>query len=167
MVDIIRGIKQRHPEARLILNRGFEVLERVKDVSFAIATESLYQNFDPVSGNYGEVQERDRQWLLGKLAQVQKAGLPVIVIDYVAPKDRELARRTAEKIKALGFIPWVTDKDLASLGVGTVEVLPRKVLGLYDGSEGPDPVYTALQRVIVMPLNYLGYQVDLYDMRKP
>lgn len=166
LVEIIRSIKKRHPEARLILNRGFEVLDQVKDVAFAVAAESLYQDFDPTTGIYGEVKEQDRQWLLGKFAEVSKAGLPVIVIDYVAPKDRELARKTADKIKKLGFIPWVTDKDLASLGVGALEVLPRKILGLYDGSEGSDLIYTNLQRFVVMPLNYLGYQVELVDMRQ-
>ena len=167
LVEIIRTIKQRHPEARLILNRGFEVLDQVQGSTFAVAAESLFQKFDPVTGVYGEVQEHDRQWLLGKFANVKKAGLPVIAIDYVAPKNRELARKTAAKIKELGFIPWVTDKDLTSLGIGAVEVLPRKVVGFYDGSEAPDPAYVALQRVLVMPLNYLGYQVELHDMRKP
>lgn len=167
LVQIIRSIKQRHPEARLILNRGFEVLDRLQDVTFALAAESLFQDFDPLTGVYREVPESDRRWLLGKLAGVRKVGLPVIIIDYVTPENRGLARQTAEKIKALGFIPWVTDKDLTSLGVGTVEVLPRKILGLYDGSEGSDPIYTNLHRFAVMPLNYLGYQVELHDLRQP
>ncbi|MDD2499680.1 MAG: bifunctional glycoside hydrolase 114/ polysaccharide deacetylase family protein [Geobacter sp.] len=167
LVDVIRSIKQRHPEARLILNRGFEVLDQVKDVAFAVAAESLFQNFDPVSGSYGQVNESDRTWLLGKFDEVRKTGLPVIAIDYVAPQDRELARKTAAKIKDLGIIPWVTDKDLASLGVGAVEVLPRKILGLYDGDEAPDQIYTAFRRLAVMPFNYLGYKVELHDMRKP
>lgn len=167
LVEIIRGIKQRHPEARLILNRGFEVLDRVKDVAFAVAAESLFQNFDPATGAYGDVNETDRQWLLARFTEVRKAGLPVIAIEYVAPKDRNLARKTAEKVKALGFTPWVTDKDLASLGIGTVEVLPRRILGLYDGSEGPDPIYSNLQRFAVMPLNYLGYVTELHDLQKP
>ena len=167
LVQTIREIKKRHPEARLIMNRGFELLERVKDVAFAVAAESLFQNFDPVTGSYGEVAESDRQWLINSFVEVQKAGLPVISIDYVAPGNRELARKTADKIKGVGYIPWVTDKDLESLGVGAVEVMPRTILGLYDGREGPDPIYTALQRLAVMPLNYLGFQVELHDMRKP
>lgn len=166
LVQIIRSIKQRHPEARLILNRGFEVLDRVQDVAFALAAESLFQNFDPVTGVYGEVNESDRRWLLGKLAQAREAGLPVIVIDYVAPENRGLTRRTAEKIKALGFIPWVTDKDLSTLGVGAVEVLPRKILGLYDGRSVTDPANSDLHRFVATPLNYLGYQLEMQDMRK-
>ena len=167
LVEIIRTIKQRHPEARLILNRGFEVLDQVQGSTFAVAAESLFQKFDPVTGVYGEVQEHDRQWLLGKFANVKKAGLPVIAIDYVAPKNRELARKTAAKIKELGFIPWVTDKDLTSLGIGAVEVLPRKVLGLYDGRSVNDPANSDLHHHIATPLNYMGYQLEMQDLRKP
>jgi len=167
LVQTIRSIRQKHPEARLILNRGFEILEQVKDVAFAVAAESLFRTFDPATGIYGQVKESDRLWLLAKFEEVRKAGLPAISIDYVAPKDRDLARETASRISALGFIPWVTDKDLSTVGVGTVDVLPRTVLGLYDGSEAPDPSYTNLHRFAVMPLNYLGYQVVLHDMREP
>ncbi len=163
----VRSIHQRHPEARLIMNRGFEVFERVKDITFAVAAESLFQNFSPVSGKYGEVSSVDREWLLGKLNEVKKAGVPVIAIDYVPPGKRELSRQTADKIKALGFTPWVTDKDLAGLGVGTVEVLPRTVLGLYDRSESDDPADTRLVRFASMPLNQLGYKVEMRDMRLP
>lgn len=167
LVTLLRSIKQRHPEARLIFNRGFEVLEQVKDTAFAVAAESLFRNFDPTSGRYGEVKEADRSWLLDRFAEVRKAGLPVIAIEYVAPGERELARATARKVADLGYIPWVTDKDLASLGLGSVEVLPRTILGLYDGSEAPDPVYTDLQRLAAMPLNYLGYKLELHDLRTP
>ena len=167
LITMIRGIRERYPEARLILNRGFEIMDEVRDVTLAVAAESLFRRFDPLTGIYGEVSEADRQWLLQRLNEVRRAGLPVIGIDYVPPDQRELARATAGQIKELGFIPWVTDKDLASLGVGAVEVVPRRILGLYDGSEGPDPVYSNLQRYAVMPLNHLGYQVELHDLREP
>lgn len=167
LITMVRGIKERYPEAQLILNRGFEILDEVRDVTLAVAAESLFRRFDPLTGIYGEVTEADRRWLLQRLNEVRRAGLPVIGIDYVPPGQRELARATAGQIQELGFIPWVTDKDLASLGVGAVEVIPRRILGLYDGSEGPDPVYSNLQRYAVMPLNHLGYQVELHDLRQP
>ena len=164
----IRAIHQRHPEARLILNRGFEILDQVKDITFAVAAESLFQNFNPVNGQYGTVSDEDRLWLTNKLNEVKNAGLPVIVIDYVRPGNRPFMRQTAEKIKSLGFSPWVTDKGLASLGVGNIEVIPRIIIGLYDGSEGEgDLFFTNLQRYVVMPLNYLGYTVEMHDLREP
>ena len=168
LATIVRSIHHRHPEARLILNRGFEIFERVKDITFAVAAESLYQNFSLASGKYGEVSSGDRDWLLTRLNEIKKAGVPVIAIDYVQPDKRELARQTADKIKALGFSPWVTDKTLAGLGVGMVEVMPRVILGLYDGAEGKgDAFFTNLQRYAVMPLNYFGYTVKLHDLREP
>ncbi len=170
LVAVIREIKERHPEVRLILNRGFEVLERVKDVTFAVAAESLYQNFAPASGEYGEVKENDRQWLADRLNEVRKQGLPAIAIDYVKPSRRELARETADKIKKLGFIPWVTDRGLASLGVGSIEVLPGTILGIYehtDPATPSDPVYDNLHRYAAMPLEYLGYRMEYHDIAKP
>jgi len=164
----VRAIRQRHPEARLILNRGFEIFDRVKDVTFAVAAESLFQNFDPASGKYGTVTQTDRTWLTSRLQEVAGAGVPVIAIDYVQPGDRPLMRQTAEKIKALGFTPWVTDKDLGGLGIGTAEVMPRTIIGLYDGGEGDgDLFFTNLQRYLVMPLNYLGYTLEMHDLREP
>lgn len=168
LAAVIRDIRRRHPEAKLILNRGFEVFERVKDVAYAVAAESLFQNFNPVTGEYGEVAAGDRAWLTARLHEVRSAGVPVIAIDYVPPGKRELARQTAARIKELGFIPWVADKDLGGLGIGSIEVMPRRILGLYDGAEGGgDVFFTDLQRFAVMPLNYLGYVVEQHDLRKP
>lgn len=168
IVATIIEMRRRFPGIRLVLNRGFEVFGRVKSEVFAVAAESLFQGYDQGKKSYGEVPEKDREWLLARFKEVQAAGVPVIAIDYVSPEKRDLARRTAEQIKSLGIIPWVTDKDLASLGVGAVEVMPRKILGLYDGAEGGgDAFFASLQRFAVMPLNHLGYTVELRDLRKP
>ncbi|MSM38414.1 MAG: hypothetical protein GJT30_02145 [Geobacter sp.] len=162
----IYAIRKRFPGAKLILNRGFEIFDRVRGEVMAVAAESLFQRFDPVSGTYGAVSEEDREWLKGQLAHIQKAGVPVIAIDYVPPDKRELARETAAKLSELGYIPWVADSDLSSLGVGAVEVVPRSILGIYDGLEG-DMAYTRLHRFAQMPLNHLGYRLELHNLREP
>lgn len=167
IVATLREVRSRFPGVQLILNRGFEVFERLKGDVFAVAAESLFQRYDPVEKLYVEVPEKDREWLLAKLRAVRDAGVPVIAIDYVPPEKRSLARQTAERIKDLGIIPWVADKDLAILGVGAVEVMPRKILGLYDGGEASDTYSTMLNRLAAMPLNYLGYQLELRDLRQP
>lgn len=163
----LREVRRRFPGVRLILNRGFEVFGQLKGEIFAVAAESLFQRYDPVEKVYVEVPEKDREWLLARFREVRDAGVPVIAIDYVPPEKRTLARQTAERIKDLGIIPWVADNDLASLGVGAVEVMPRKILGLYDGGEASDFYSTMLNRLAAMPLNYLGYQLELRDLRQP
>jgi len=162
----IYAMKKRFPGAKLILNRGFEVFDRVRGEVMAVAAESMYQRFDPVSATYGPVPEEDREWLKGQLAHIQKAGVPVIAIDYVPPGKRELARKTAKMLSELGYIPWIADNDHSSLGVGAVEVVPRRILGLYDGLEG-DIAETKLHRFAQMPLNHLGYRLEMHNLREP
>ncbi len=167
IVAIIRELKARWPGARLILNRGFEVFDRVRPQVFAVAAESLYKGYSPEIGGYHDVPEKESAWLLAKLRRVRELGLPVIAIEYLPPGNRPQAREIADRIRRQGFIPWVADKDLATLGVGSVEVVPRRILGLYDGREAAEPSELKIHRFAVMPLNHLGYTVELRDMRRP
>ncbi len=167
IVALVRDIRKNCPGVRLIFNRGFEVIDRLRPDVFAVAAESLFRGYSPEKGGYYEVDGKERAWLTGKLKLLKKEGIPVISIDYLPPGKRDRARETAGKIRALGFIPWVTDKDLSSLGVGAVEVMPRKILALYDGTEVPDRAYSKMLRFAAMPLNYMGYALEFHDMRKP
>lgn len=167
LIAIVRSIKNRHPDARIILNRGFEIVSSLGGAVDAVAAESLFRQWDQQRKSYEAVPEKDREWLLGGLNTVRELGIPVIAIDYVQPGMRELARETARRISDLGFIPWVTDSSLSSLGISTMEVMPRRILGLYDSSESADHAFTLIHRMAAMPLNYLGYMLELHDVRKP
>ena len=61
--------------------------------------------------------------------------LPVIAIDYTPPGARDIARDTARKIAALGFIPWVTNSDVGPSfgGVYKVPLGGGDVIALVDG----------------------------------
>ncbi|HTV20386.1 MAG TPA: endo alpha-1,4 polygalactosaminidase [Polyangiaceae bacterium] len=159
LVHIIRGLAQRHPEAHLLLNRGFEVLPDVKDVVSGVVAESLFDRWDAATQSYRPVPDADRRWLTGELTRVrERFGLPVTVIDYRPESERPQARETARKIAALGFEPWVTNATLDAIGVGSLEILPRRVLILHDdprdpkGGAVPDAV-----RFLAPVLEYLGY----------
>ena len=65
--------------------------------------ESLFCGWDPNTRQYRRVAHR--AWLLKQLHGAKdRYRLPVTVVDYVAPGNRELARQTARGIAALGFI---------------------------------------------------------------
>ncbi len=167
MVATLRAVRARFPGIRLIFNRGFEILPQVKDMVTAVAAESLYRGWDQTKKHYREVPAGDREWLLGQLQTVRTIhGLPVIAIDYVAPPERQLARETARRIIDLGFTPWVANPELDMLGVGSIEVLPRRVLVLTDKPDDSDDFNSApAQRFLGMPLNHLGYTYELRDPR--
>jgi hypothetical protein len=168
LVDLIEELHCRFPGVRLILNRGFDIVPAVKDKVVMVAGESLFRGWDAAKRRYVEVKATDRDWLLGQLQAVRdRYGIPVLAIDYVDPADRAGAREVADRVRALGIVPWVTDGDIGSLGVGAVEVMPRKILVVYDGKEAPAIGASMVHRYLTMPMNHLGYVPVYADVNDP
>lgn len=159
MVAVVNAVKARFPDAKLIFNRGFEILGRTHADVEAVVAESLFQGYNASQAKFTVVSEADRSWLLGQLQRVKdEYRLPVIAIDYVPSSQRALARETARRIGELGIIPWVTTPDLGSLGVGGIEVMPRKVLVVHSPLKDEYELRNLSPvRLMAMPLNYLGY----------
>jgi len=121
----------------------------------------------PEAQRYVEVPENDRQWLLDRFADVKKHGLEAISIDYVDPADRAATRWTAQRIAKLGVTPFVTDGALVSTGIGRLEVKPRRVLLLHNTTPpGQTEQESVASLKVAMPLQYLGYRVDLLDLNR-
>ena len=168
LVRVIETLHRRFPGIRLIVNRGFEIIPRVRDKIEMVAAESLYRGWNAGAQRYEEVKSEDRAWLLAQLQTIQERDrLPVLAIDYAPPHDRALARETARRIQSHGFIPWVGDSQLHTLGVGSIEVVPRRILVVYNGAEAVALNYTNPHRYLQMPLNHMGYVVDYADTREP
>lgn len=158
LVAIILEMKRQHPSARLLLNRGFELLGEVKEHVDGVVAESLFDRWDAAKRRYTRVPPKDREWLLAELRRARdEHGLPVTVIDYRPPAERREARETARKIQSLGFEPWVTDAALESVGIGSLEILPRRVLILTNAPEGAGADEPDAVRFLAPVLEYLGY----------
>jgi hypothetical protein len=173
LVAVVKAIKHRYPRARLIFNRGFEILPQVHEQVYAVAFESLFQGWNQADKRYAEVPQADRDWLMTQVKMVNGYGLPAIAIDYCAPGDRGCARATATKIKALGVIPYITDPLLSTVGLGSIEVMPRSVLVLQDGLPAARLEASAgLQasdgrHSLPAALGYLGYRSEFADIAQP
>ncbi|WP_338413651.1 endo alpha-1,4 polygalactosaminidase [uncultured Sphaerotilus sp.] len=160
LVRVVKAVKAAFPQAKVIVNRGFEILPQVAQDVDMVAAESLYRGWDQAAMRYQAVSDPDRAWLLGKLTEVRtQHRLPVLAIDYVAPAERALARETAQRIRTHGFVPWVTTPELDAMGVGSVEVLPRRLLILHDapvGTATAELTYAGALRFLGTPAYYLG-----------
>lgn len=166
LTSLLKALKQRHPEAKLIANRGFEVMDGIAPLLKAVAAESLYMGWDNAKKSYTAVPAANRQWLKDKLAAIkQQHRLDVIVIDYLPPARRDEARQVAAAIRADGFIPWVANPELDYVGVGAIEAMPREVLMLYDSKETPDIADARLHTFAATPIEYLGYVPTYHDIR--
>jgi uncharacterized protein (TIGR01370 family) len=126
LVDFVKELRKRYPDKLIVLNRGFEFIDRVKDDVNGVLVESLFSGLD-AEKNYREVSEEEREWLLAQLNRVKSYGLPVIVVDYVDPQDKKKAKELVRKIAELGFIPYVADRDLSVIGYSLCSLNPKEV----------------------------------------
>ncbi|WP_223655261.1 bifunctional glycoside hydrolase 114/ polysaccharide deacetylase family protein [Halopseudomonas nanhaiensis] len=159
LVTLIAALNQAEPELKLFFNRGFEVLPELGESVAAVAAESLRAGWDASANAYRNVPEQDRQWLEGQLAPLRDRGVPVIAIEYLPPERRDEARKLAAALGEQGYVPYITTPQLDSLGVGSIEVHPRRIAVLYDPREGSvsrNDGHTLLGGVI----EHLGYRVD-------
>jgi hypothetical protein len=168
LVTLIKQIKTTYPDAQLILNRGFEIVPAVHDKIAAVAAESLYSEWNAAKKKYQPVTPANRAWLSHQLKIIQQSfHLPIIVIDYLPGKQRPEAREIAKKIQQDGFIPWVGNADLNNLGVGQVEVVPRRILILYSKANPNDTVVTQQNLPLLFPIQYMGYIPEMHAVDAP
>jgi hypothetical protein len=168
LVAALELLHARYPGIKLFANRGFEILPRLKGRVHAVAAESLYRGWDAGAQKYAEVSAPDRDWLLAQLRRVKaEHQVPVVAIDYLPLRERALARETAARIRADGFIPWVTNGAIDLLGVGDIEVQPRRVAVLTDLVPGSDFQNSTAIRYLAAPLAYLGFTIEQFDVGAP
>jgi polysaccharide biosynthesis protein PelA len=94
---------------------------------------------------------------------MQETRVPVLSIEFCGPNDRACARSTAAQVVGTGVTPYVTDGPRDIVGIGAIEVLPRRILIVQDPAEGLPLDETPGVRDLAMPLNYLGYDVEYAD----
>ncbi len=167
LTTLLQRIKQKHPNIRMIVNRGFEVMNKISPYIEAVAAESLYAGWNNAEQTYQEVSEANRGWLRNQLdAASNRYGLDVIVIDYLPPSRRSDARDVAAQIAKQGFIPWVANPALDYVGISTLEVVPRDVIMLFDSRDTDTAEQSEVHNLLAMPLEYMGYVPVYHDIAK-
>lgn len=159
LVDILDRLHNELPQLHLLFNRGFEAIERLDWVPELVAFESLYAGWDPAQNQYREVTPEDRDWLLQKLLPLREKGSILLALEYLPPQRRDEARQLAQQIRQEGFIPWISTPEQNYLGIGSIEVLPRRLLVLYDPREG-EMSYSSGFSLLGSLLEYMGYRID-------
>ncbi|MER1941321.1 hypothetical protein ABS755_11525 [Castellaniella sp. FW104-16D08] len=96
---------------------------------------------------------------------LQGRSVPVVALGYCPVHDLACRRRMARAIHADGFIPYVSDRSQSLVGIGDLEVFPRKVLMVQLDLGGAPLDSSRGVRVYSMPLNQLGYDVEYVDVQ--
>lgn len=159
LVELLQALHQQVPELKLFFNRGFEVIPQLESLVAAVAAESFYAGWDAGEQAYVDVPEQDREWLKAQMLALQPLGVPLVAIDYLPAERRAEARELATRLGEQGYVPYIATPGLDTLGVGLVDIHPRRIALLYDPREG-----TVSRNVGHMYLGglleYLGYRVD-------
>jgi len=182
LASLVTELRRRWPERRIIINRGFELIEQLPDGTLdGVMVESLYQTCVSPPGKalagspearavrtFTAVGEADTHRLEAKLARCRKRGLAAYVIDYVDPAQPELAAATARRIEALGASPLITTPDLDGLVLAPAAPVPRMILVLYGSdpelSAAPRtwPSDTEVARQLQPALEWMGYELRFH-----
>ena len=164
LIRFIRAIKSEHPESKIILNRGFEIIDDIHDAITAVLFESYLYGLSGDVKSYREVSEKERRWLDVQIEKIQRYDLDIIDIEYLDGKDIDkYAARILKKAKKRGIIPYISDKTLDIYGVSSKNAFKREILFLYSAKtndKGDNAAHLYGSTIV----EYLGYVPRLKDI---
>ena len=165
IISFIHRLHNRYPDSKIIINRGFELLDKIHNDIDAVVAESLIARYNHDKKEYIPVPKEDRDWLLANFKKAQKLGLKAISIEYSNKGTKERIK-IAKEVKKLGIIPYVTDGLLQNQGECDIERVRRDILILFNRSVFKDKndVYSDVHLITSMPIEYFGYVPILYDI---
>ena len=163
---LIAAIRERFPDSRIIINRGFHLPESAHKKVDALAFESWRNGFEAGGRRYYEVSDQDREWLAGQLSHWREKHpeLPVIAIDYTRSEDD--AFELSKQLRQDGFIPYVSDHNLNRLGPTDPLVKKRHVLVYHDLAENQADRSAAHRRLGIV-LERLGLVPVYRSLEQP
>ncbi len=162
LIGFIHAFHKRYPKAKLIINRGFDIIDEVHSEIEAVLFESLFHGLSSKDLSYQKVPVSSKKWLLLQIDKIKSYDIPVIAVDYVPQDNIPLINKTIQDIEALGIIPYIGDRELHSIGYSSKKPMKREILVLYDDTEfddtpNDDVVFSIVFLNLSMPIEYLGY----------
>ena len=163
--EFIHEFHNRYPQSKLIINRGFEIIDEVFSVVEAVLFESYYEGLKGVKLDYKSVSDKDREWLDLYLNKIHAYKLPIICIDYLDTDNEIKLKKLAAKIIKKGMIPYISKRSLNTYGYTSKNALKREILMLVDESQ-----YDIREQVEMINsgavLEYMGYIPKFFNIYK-
>jgi hypothetical protein len=106
MLALIETLRKTYPQALLIQNRGFNLLNDVASTLDAVMFEAYSTDYNFATQEYSA---QDNAQLANELFRLnQTSGLVILTLDYAPPSNPGLAARAVRASKNYGFIPSVS-----------------------------------------------------------
>jgi uncharacterized protein (TIGR01370 family) len=106
MVEIIHRLRATYPDALLVQNRGFTVVDDTAGDIDALMFEDLVTTYDFINSEY---LYADNSYVAQQMAQLHAdTGVVILALDYVAPDNPAGAYLAIQAANEYGFIPAVS-----------------------------------------------------------
>lgn len=106
MIALIHGLRTAYPDALIIQNRGFSVIDAVASDVNAVMFEDLSTTYNFEKQEYIFIQDSGTADLM--VALHEGTGLPILALDYAPPDNPGMAYRAVQVARGYGFIPSVS-----------------------------------------------------------
>jgi hypothetical protein len=165
----IDAIHAAHPDAKILVGgeRALEIARAHAGSIYAVLVEGLFRARAGADGTMAVPAQESAAVLSDALAFERESGTPVVAVEYCDGADRTCARHTAQQALAAGLETYVTDPAHDVVGIGRIEVMPRKVLVVQDLQPGQQLDESPGVTAAATPLNYLGYDVRYAQLGAP
>ena len=113
-VSLIHAIREKYPDIKIMLNRGFQIAPQVIfDIDYLLA-ESVLSYKDELTGQYRLVASKDYSDAVGQLHTIiaRTDKVRVLTLDYWDMNDGHGVDKLYAMQRAAGFHPYVTTPDL-------------------------------------------------------
>lgn len=112
MVSLIRELRRAHPDAIIVLNRGWDILPALEDAPDGLMFESFTLSYDFSAKTYVPLSASDLDYGLGVWRRFlqpaqKKHGLVLLSLDYAAAADSSELKLALDRAATLGFVPCV------------------------------------------------------------
>ncbi len=166
LVHFINEFHKRYPTSKLIINRGFEVIDDVHNSLEAVLFESYYTGIATDHTGYKKISDSDREWLDIYLDKIKKYNIDIISLEYMDANDlKNKSQKIIDKIKQRKMIPYVSNRALTIYGKSSKNAVKREVFTLIDET-ATDRMDLFSHRQGALVLEYLGYIQKLYDVNQ-
>lgn len=165
LVEFISTFHKKFPHSKLVINRGFEIIDRVHKFIEAVLFESYHYGVNSKDLTYSKVCADDKKWLDFHIDKIKSYGLEVIALDYLPQDESDKIDESISVIKSRGMIPYVSTPKLDIYGKSSKEALKREILFLVDESK-KDRSVLGSHIYGALPLEYMGYIQELYDINQ-
>ncbi|MGV3659890.1 MAG: hypothetical protein ACO1TE_06890 [Prosthecobacter sp.] len=170
LLTLTAAVHQRYPDKCLLLDARSGIASEALHLADGFLALGVYSQ-EGRNGALDWTPIAEVQHLTRHLRHLQVQGLRTFAVDYAPADDRAAAREAAQRLTAIGALPFITTPALSGVNLGPLEETSRRVFVLHGwdeshtGQAAPAAESTVSARFLRQPLEWLGCQPDFRTAR--